>query len=211
MSMIIFKGIVLGFIYAVTMVSGTVWASQVTLKGGAAAGFRVISAIVLAQIILCGLSLLALYGLLQLPFSLETPLRVIAAVTFLYMAYKMFRAPAATNLNLPEPMMRTVRLFSATFILSLTMPMRLGGYLAFGVASGMMSHGLTALTVPWVALVVGLGASVWFIYIVMLSSVFASKVPERVTLKNINKLNQLAGIVYLLVRGITLVPLLAGT
>jgi threonine/homoserine/homoserine lactone efflux protein len=207
MSLIIFKGIVLGFVYAVIMVSGTVWTSQVTLKLGLWGGLRVVAAIISAQILLSFLALLAIFGLLMLPFSTETPLRLISTAAFFYMAYKMLRAPQVKSLELPDALLKKAHLFRATLVLSLTMPMRLGGYLAFGVASGMLSHELSIFVLPWGAVSVGVGATVWFVYIAVLAAVFAHKVPENVTLRSINKLNQLAAIVYLMVGAITLIPL----
>lgn len=206
-----FKGLVIGFVYSVAMVSGTVWAVQVTLRAGLRSGLKVCAALGVAQLILCGMSLIALHGLSLLPVSLTVWLRLLAIGVFSYMAYKMFTAPKVTSLESAEVDSLKGRLFTATFLLALTMPMRLGGYLAFAVAAGMPLHGLNYITALWVALAAGIGSIGWFIYMVLLAKAFGKRVPERISLRSINKLNPLSGCVFGIVAAVTAIPLAVGT
>jgi len=208
MELLVFKGLVLGFIYSVALVSGTVWCVQVTLRSGLLAGGAVVSAIALSQALLGGAAVLALYGLFMVPVPIGTALRLMAVVVFLYMAVKMLFAPKAKTLAERRAGGRPGRLFSATFALSITMPMRLGGYLAFSIAAGLPQHGLTGSTVLLLAATVGIGAFIWFGYIVLLARLFGHRVPETVSLRSINKLNTLTAIVFFLVAIITAIPLL---
>lgn len=206
MEILAFKGLVLGFIYSVAMVSGTVWCAQVTIKRGFVAGMMVCLGIALAQALLCGMALLALYGLLLMPLELDFALRLLATVVFVYMAFKMFTAPKAKTLKSDEADSYQSRLFYITFVLSITMPMRLGGYLSFSIAAGLPFHGFSGLAAPWIALAAGLGSLIWFGYITCLAALFGRKVPEHITLRSINKLNFLSGVVFALVAFITLLP-----
>ncbi|WOO41945.1 LysE family transporter [Rubellicoccus peritrichatus] len=210
MEILAFKGLVLGFIYSVAMVSGTVWCAQVTVKRGFVAGLAVCFGIALAQAVLCGMALLALYGLLLMPFDLGFALRILATVVFIYMAYKMFTAPKAKTLKSKEADTYPSRLFYITFILSITMPMRLGGYLSFSIAAGLPFHGFSGVAAPWIAIAAGCGSMIWFTYIACLAALFGHRVPEHITLRSINKLNFLSGVVFALVAFITMLPLVAG-
>ncbi len=207
MEILAFKGLVLGFIYSVALVSGTVWCVQVTLQSGLKAGLAVTLAIALAQGILGGLAVLALYGLLMLPIQIGVALRLMAIVVFLYMSGKMFFAPKAKTLSAEVASGEAGQLFSITFALSITMPMRLGGYLAFAIAAGLPQHGLSGASVPLVAMTACLGSFIWFGYIALLAKLFGHRVPESISLRSINKLNSLSGTVFLLVALITALPL----
>lgn len=208
MEILAFKGLVLGLIYSVALVSGTVWSVQVTLRNGFMTGMAVAVAIALAQGILAGMAALALYGLLLLPMQLELPLRLMATAVFLYMAGKMFFAPRVESLTSEFATGSAGRLFAVTFALSITMPMRLGGYLAFAIAAGLPTHGLSVASIPVVAFAALFGALTWFVYIVVLARLFGQRVPEHISLRSINKLNMLSGMVFLLVAFITGLPLL---
>ncbi|MGE9293666.1 MAG: LysE family transporter [Puniceicoccales bacterium] len=208
MEILALKGLVLGFIYSVALVAGTVWCVQVTLRSGFLAGIYVAAALALAQGTLGGLATLALYGLLMLPVDASFALRLMAILVFLYMSFKMFTAPKAKTLQSDVAKEEPRKLFSMTFALSVTMPMRLGGYLSFAIASGLPHHGISGVSVPFVALAVCLGSSVWFVYIVILARIFGHRVSESISLISINKLNGLSGVVFLLVALITAIPLL---
>jgi len=206
--MLAFKGLVLGFIFSVALVSGTVWCAQVSLRQGLLGGLQVALALALAQLVHCGLALVALYGLLLMPINMIPWLRGLAILVFLYFAIKMFRAPRATTLEGHSTEILRGRLFSATFVLAVTMPMRLGGYLALAIAAGLPGHGLTQISVPVVASLAGLGSFAWFAYIVTLAVIFGHRVPEPITLRSINKLNFLSGAIFILTALITFLPLL---
>lgn len=207
MELTIFKGIVLGFIYSVTLVSGTVWCAQVTIQRGFRAGLAAGAAVALAQGLLGGAAVLALYGLTLLPLDLGTSLRLLAVVVFLYMSGKMFMAPKATTISTPLTDTEPSQFFTTTFALAITMPMRLGGFLAFTIASGIPMKELSPVSVLLLANLIGFGSLVWFGYIVLLARIFGNRVPEHITLRSLNKLNGLSGVVFLLVALIAGAPL----
>ena len=210
MAIVLLKGFVLGFIFAVTMVPGTVWCVQVTRHYGLAGGIKAVAGIVAGQAIwiLAAILIMLVLWMLPLQGKLALVFRPLAAVVFLYMSFTHFRAKKAETLTCPPLAGGGKRLFRGTLAVSLGMPMRFFGYLAFCVAAGFNTHSPGSKTALMVVLGAVIGTSLWWVYMVGLAAIFGNKVPERISLRSINKLNPLSGIVLLLVCAMTLAPLL---
>jgi threonine/homoserine/homoserine lactone efflux protein len=206
---VLLKGFVLGFIFAVTMVPGTVWCVQVTRRFGLGGGLRAALGIILGQSvwIAAAVALMGVLWMLPLQDKLTLVFRSLAGVVFLYMSYVHFRVRKADTLTCPELPEDGKRLFRGTLAVSLGMPMRFFGYLAFCVAAGFNTHspGLHMWLLIVASAVVGTAA--WWFYMVGLATVFGNKVPERISLHSINKLNPLSGVILLLIFAMTLMPL----
>ncbi|MBC2594492.1 hypothetical protein H5P28_09505 [Ruficoccus amylovorans] len=212
MTVVLLKGFVLGFIFSVIMVPGTVWCVQVTRRYGLRAGLAAALGITLGQgaWITTSVALMAVLWMLPLQSELTWIFRVLAALTLVYMALVMFRARRADSLDCPVLPGGASRIFRGTMAVSMGMPMRFFGYMAFCVAAGLEDH---LPNQPGHALMVVVGAvcgtAVWWLYMVTLARVFGRRVPERISLRSINKLNPLGGGILLLVAVMTLLPLLA--
>ncbi|MEM9227058.1 MAG: hypothetical protein AAGA45_03735 [Verrucomicrobiota bacterium] len=208
--MLLFKGFVLGFIFSVTMVSGTVWCVQVTKRYGWSAGLAAALGITTAQAIWIMLAVIMLtlisYVPLQEVFSVTA--RVLAGAVFLYLSFKLYRAPKAESLSCSAKNGATAPVFRGTLAVSLGMPMRLFGYIAFGIAAGIIYHPLDLGTAGVVVVSAVAGTAAWWLYMVVLTVIFAPKVQDRVALHSINKLNPLGGTIYLVIALMTFAPLL---
>ncbi len=210
MAILLLKGFVLGFIFSVVMVTGTVWCVQVTIRYGLFAGLAAALGITLGQSIwiAVAVALMTVMWMLPLQAELAWVFRSLAAVVFLYMSFILFRAKKVSSLSCPPLAGGGKRVFRGTLAVSLGMPMRFFGYLAFCVAAGLNYHAPDLANGGLVVLGAVSGTFVWWLYMVILAAVFGHKVPERVSLRSINKLNPLSGFILLLVCAMTLAPLL---
>lgn len=210
---LLFKGFVLGFIFAVTMIAGTVWCAQVTIRHGMRSGLGAALGITLGQAvwIVLAVSSVLLFTMLPLNRELMPMLRTVAAIIFVYMSIKLFRARKAESLRCPAAEGGFDRILMGTLAVSLGMPMRYFGYVAFCVAAGLGYHRLDPERITLVIAGAVTGTALWWIYIVVLARIFGRKVPEPITLRSINKLNPLGGVLYLLIGAMTVAPLLVKT
>ncbi|MEM8549717.1 MAG: hypothetical protein AAGF10_02905 [Verrucomicrobiota bacterium] len=208
--MLLFKGFVLGFIFSVTMVSGTVWCVQVTKRYGLPAGIAAALGITTAQAIwiVLAVAFLTLLSYLPLQEAYNVTARLLASILFLYLSMKLYRAPKASSLTCPAKCGAPAVLFRNTLAVSLGMPMQLLSYLAFGIAAGIVYHPLDLRTAGVVVIGAIAGTAVWWLYMLFVTVVFGPKVQDRIALHSINKLNPLGGTIYLVIALLTLAPII---
>ncbi|QYY36992.1 LysE family transporter [Ruficoccus sp. ZRK36] len=211
METLLFKGFVLGFIFSVIMVPGAFWCVQVTRQHGLRSGLAVVWGITLGQAvwIAVAIALMGVLSLLPLRMQLDWVFRTAAAALMLYMSLMLLRARKAESLACPSLPGGRRRIFRGTLAVSLGMPMRFFGYMAFCVAANLGVHpgGVTGSVFVVVGAIIG--TLLWWLYLVGLAVLFGKRVPERITLRSLNKLSRLGSIVLILVCVLTVLPLLA--
>ncbi len=205
-----FKGFVMGLIFSVIMVAGTVWCVQVTRRHGARCGYGAalgISAGLGVWILLAVAFVAATSWFLSDPLVIPAT-RGVAAITLLYLSFKLFRARPARTLECSLEEASSKRILLNTFAVALALPMSFLGYVALCVAAGLSYHRLSFFTAPYVVAGALVGTLSWWCYIVGLATIYGERVPEPIALKSINKLNRLGGMLCLFIAAMTLAPLL---
>ncbi len=203
-------GIVLGIVFSVATFAGAVWCVQITLKRGYGAGFG----IALAQGFWAVVAVNILFAADQYSFRFDWLFRMGAALVLFYMGLTAVAAERATTLDYEGPLRKGGAVFRHTFSTALGMPLRLFGYLSYFVATGLhlFPHfrGYTFQDTLLLGTGVAIGSLCWWIYLALLAALFGRRVPEPITLKSMNKLRGLAGIVYFLLLLMCTLPLLPG-
>lgn len=211
-------GAILGLTFSVAMVSAAVWTVQITVSRGALKGMVVALALALAQLPLAWAGGWLVLSLHEFQEHFDWVLRGLAATTLFYMAAGAFQASRLRELHYAGPLAGTGELFRRTLVMALTMPLRLPGFIALFLAVNL--HYTVLLypeARPWIpvnalllALGVALGAVAWLGYFTLLAALFAKRVPEPVSLKSLNKLRMVAGLIYTVLGLIALAPMLPG-
>lgn len=208
-------GVVLGMTFAVAMVSGSVWVVQLTLARGLRAGLSAAAGLALAQFPTAfGASWLVL-SLWRIYYEWDWALRIVSAITLIYLAYGVKQGSRLKNLAYSGPLAVKGDVFLPSLGLAVTMPLRLPGYMALFIAVSLQvvlirfeeARSFAGLGALLLTTGVVLGALSWYIYFAVLAKVFGKRVPEPVSLRSLNKLRTMAVIIYVVLALIALAPL----
>lgn len=191
------EGITAGFILSLTLFPGTVWLAKVGMYGSRQQVLAVGAGFALSQWLWL---VFAVPGLMMMSKHLafmREGIHGFAAFVLFYMAWKFFRTARVERLTLDQPLSRARSLFRQAFVRALAMPMRLP--LAVGVllSTGVfINHRPDWAIVPTILLGVTIGVAWWWIQFSILSAFFAKRVPERITLKSLNKIRPFCLVLY---------------
>lgn len=185
-------GAVLGLVFSVTLVSGTVWTVQMALRkglgGGLAAGFGIAA----AQAVLGGIAAAVIFYVQQWSAYLDWPLRLSACGLFLWMGREVMQSNRIGQLNYEGPLGSSVGILVDSFDVALRMPLRLPGYMALLVSVSLHLRPQSLPTAGLFAAGVFCGAALWWLYFALLTVFFGGRVPEDISLKSLNKLRVLS-------------------
>lgn len=209
MGLIMLEGITAGFILSLALFPGTVWLAKVGVVGTKRQVLAVGLAFALSQIIWLFVAIPGLMMMSKHLSFLRVGMHLFAVFVLGYMAVKFFRTRRVEVLNdagaLPAPMV----LFRNAFNRALAMPMRLPTAMAVLLATGVyVNHTPTWQVVPSILLGGLIGISWWWGQFTFLSAFFAKRVPERITMKSLNKIRPFCAVLFCFLSLIAL--LLAG-
>ena len=203
-----FAGIILGVVFAPTMMAGAVWSVRTTLQAGWRGGLAATTAMSAAQVIWSSVAGVLLFAAGHLADYTDTPLRFLAAAVLAFMALAVKRSRPLTQLTNPHPVGSPWAILRRTFSLALLMPMRFAGYAALIVAVSLHLRDYGWANGIGLGIGIGLGSFAWWIFFTILAALFGKSVPEEISLKSLNKLRVLAVAVLLGLATLTLLPLL---
>lgn len=208
-------GMVLGMTFAVAMVSGSVWVVQLTLARGFRSGIAASAGMALAQFPTAFAASWLVLSFWRIYYDWDWALRLAAVLTLVFMAFCAFKSRPLNGLHFRGPLAEKGNVFMPSLGMAVTMPLRLPGYIALFIAVSMQvlllrfeeARNFAGFGAFAVTLGVVLGAMVWYIYFAILAHIFGKRVPEPISLRSLNKLRILAGIIYMTLAGIALAPL----
>jgi threonine/homoserine/homoserine lactone efflux protein len=191
------EGITAGFILSLVLFPGTVWLAKVGVCGTKRQVCAVGLALALSQMIWL---LVAIPGLMMMSKHLSflrMGMHLFAVFVLGYMAVKFFRTRRVEVLDdagaLPAPLV----LFRNAFNRALAMPMRLPTAMAVLLATGVyVNHPPTWEVVPSVMLGGLIGVGWWWGQFTFVAAFFAKRVPERITMKSLNKIRPFCAVLF---------------
>lgn len=183
------EGITAGFILSLTLFPGSVWLAKVGVSGRASQVIAVGLGFWLSQLVwLC----VAVPGLMMMSRHLTyigAGMHIFASFVLAYMGFKFLRTRKADNLGDAGPLPSAPTLFRNALNRSLAMPLRLPAAMAILLSTGVyLNNDANWQAVPLVLLGALIGVSWWWGQFTFLSVFFAKRVPERITLKSLNKI-----------------------
>lgn len=191
------EGIAAGFILSLGLFPGTVWLVKVGYSGAKSRVFAVAAAFALSQLVWLAVAISGVLLMTARLSLLRTAMHGFAAFVLGYMAIKLMRTRRVEVLDDAGELPAAATLFRSTFNRALAMPMRLPTAMAVLLATGLtVNHPSSWSTVPLVLLGAFIGVCGWWAQIALLSAWFVQRVPERVTLKSLNKIRPLCGLLY---------------
>lgn len=199
-------GAVLGLVFSVTLVSGTVWTVQMALRRGLSGGLAAGFGIALAQGLLGGVAAGVIFYLQQWHEYLDWPLRIASSGLFLWLARDVMQAGRIARLHFEGPVGSAWGVLMDSFEVALRMPMRLPGFMALLVAVSLHLRPQSLSTAVVFAVGVCGGSMVWWLYFALLAKFFGHRVPEDISLRSLNKLRMLSLAVFLGLIVICLLP-----
>jgi hypothetical protein len=132
-----------------------------------------------------------------------------AAFVLAYMGVKFVRTRKADNLRHDLPLPPAPTLFRNALNRSLAMPLRLPAAMAILLATGVyLNNKAIWAVVPMVLVGAAIGVSWWWGQFTFLAVFFAKRVPERITLKSLNKIRPFSAF---LCFGLAVIVLLLGS
>jgi threonine/homoserine/homoserine lactone efflux protein len=190
------EGITAGFILSLTLFPGTVWLAKVGLCGRAPQVIAVGLGFWCSQLIWL---IVAIPGLMMMSRHLSfigEAMHAFAAFVLAYMGVKFLRTRKADDLSHDAALPSSLTLFRNALNRSLAMPLRLPAAMAILLSTGVyLNNPATWRAVPLIMVGAALGVSWWWGKLVVLSLCFAKRVPERVTLKSLNKIRPFSAMV----------------
>jgi len=189
-------GILLGIVYAATMVASVVWCVKITLARGIKAGLAACLGISVAQVFWSGAAASAIFWLAWQSLNLDSLMRVLAGCTFIYMGKSVYQASRLTRLRYEGELTEFYTVLKSTFNVALTMRLRLPGYLALIVSVSLHLRQYPVINAALLAVGVGMGTMLWLLFFTVLAGLFGKRVPEPITLHSMNKLRTLAVAVF---------------
>jgi len=189
------EGIAAGFILSLTLFPGTVWLAKVGLSGRASQVIAVGLGFWLSQLIWL---FVAIPGLMMMSRHLTyvgEAMHAFASFVLAYMGVKFLRTRKADDLSHDAELPPPYTLFRNALNRSLAMPLRLPAAMAILLATGVyLNNPPTWSAVPIVLIGALVGVSWWWGQFTFLSLFFAKRVPERITLKSLNKIRPFSAI-----------------
>ena len=199
------EGITAGFIFSLTLFPGTVWLAKVGVAGRPSQVLAVGLGFWLAQL---GWLIVSVPGLMMmcrhLSFFWEV-MHAFSAFVLAYMGVKFLRARKAEKLGDAGELPPATTLFRNAFNRSLAMPLRLPAAMAILLSTGAyLNNPASWQAVPFVLAGAVIGVSWWWGQFTLLSLFFARRVPERITLKSLNKIRPFNSVLCFALAGIVL-------
>ena len=199
------EGITAGFILSLTLFPGTVWLARVGVSGRVSQVIAVGFGFWLAQLIWL---FVAIPGLMMMSRHLSfvsAGMHMFASFVLAYMGYRFIRTRKADTLRIVDALPAPATLFRNAFNRSLAMPLRLPAAMAILLATGVyINNPAIWQVVPLVLLGALIGVSWWWGQFTILAVFFAKRVPERITLKSLNKIRPFCAVLCLCLAGIVL-------
>lgn len=191
------EGITSGFILSLTLYPGTVWLTKVGMHGSRSQVFAVGLGFALSQWMWL---IFAVPGLMLMTRHLSTismGMYLFAAFVLAYMSWKLFSSAKVKDLKIPDKLPGPFKLFRVSFVRALAMPMRLPAAMALLMATGVyVNNAPEWRSVPSIYLGVSIGILWWWMQFSSLSAFFVKRVPERITLRSLNKIRPFSGVLY---------------
>jgi threonine/homoserine/homoserine lactone efflux protein len=189
------EGIAAGFILSLTLFPGTVWLAKVGMSGRPAQVIAVGMGFWCSQLIWL---IVAIPGLMMMSRHLSfigEAMHAFAAFVLAYMGVKFFRTRKADNLKHDSELPPPATLFRNALNRSLAMPLRLPAAMALLLSTGVyLNNPATWAVVPIILFGAFVGVSWWWGQFTFLAVFFARRVPERITLKSINKIRPFSAV-----------------
>ncbi len=185
-------GAVLGTVFAATQLAATVWCVQIALSCGLRAGLGAALGISLAQGFSALLASLIVFTLARWTDHADWGYRFFAAAILAAMGFTIVQSRKIQTLDYEGDLRNFLPIFGTSFIIMLTMPMLLLGYVAQMIACSLhlrQHHYSNALLF---GLGVFFGSCAWAFYFVLLAWIFGHRVERDITVKSMNKLRILA-------------------
>lgn len=183
------EGITAGFILSLTLFPGTVWLAKVGVSGRTGQVVAVGLGFWLAQFIWL---VVAVPGLMMMCRHLSyvgAGMHIFASFVLAYMGLKFLRARRAESLGDAGELPTSATLFRNALNRSLAMPLRLPAAMAILLATGAyLNNPPIWSSVPNILFGALIGVTWWWGQFTFLSVFFAKRVPERITLKSLNKI-----------------------
>ncbi|MFP4068694.1 MAG: hypothetical protein ACLFVC_00805 [Opitutales bacterium] len=196
------EGIAAGFILSLSLFPGTVWLAKVGVCGRTSQVVAVGLAFGASQLLWMVVAVPGLMMMTQHLAFMEGVMHAFAAFVLFYMGLKFFRSRRATALDDAGALASPPVLFFDAFKRSFAMPMRLPAAMAILMATGVyVNHPPVPAILPEVFAGAVVGVAWWWGQFTFLSAVFAKRVPQRVTLKSLNKIRPLCAVLFVFLAG----------
>jgi threonine/homoserine/homoserine lactone efflux protein len=191
------EGITAGFILSLTLFPGTVWLAKVGVAGTKVQVLAVGLAFALSQLVWLAVAIPGLMMMTVHLSFLRLGMHWFAAFVLGYMAIKFFRTRRVIVLDDAGELPVATELFRNAFNRALAMPMRLPTAMALLLATGVYVNNPPRWdTVPPVLLGSLIGVCWWWGQFSFLSAFFAKRVPERITMKSLNKIRPFCAVLF---------------
>ncbi len=202
------EGITTGFILSLALFPGTVWLVKVGVVGNSSQVFVVAFGFALSQLFWLLVSVSGLLMMTRHLALLRPMMHLFATFVLFYMAFKMIRSRRVEALDDTGKLPSLRLLFRNAFNRALAMPMRLPTAMAILLATGAyVNNPPDWNSAQSVALGGVVGISWWWGQFFLLAALFARRVPQRVTIKSINKIRPFCMILFMLLGVISLLIL----
>ncbi len=193
------EGITAGIILSLALFPGTVWLAKVGVVGTKRQVFAVGLAFALSQMAWLSVAIPGLMMMSKHLSFVRFGMHLFAVFVLGYMAIKFFRTRRVAVLDYTGELPTARVLFRTSFNRSLAMPMRLPMAMAVLLATGVyVNHPPSWQVVPSVMLGALLGVGWWWGQFTFLSAFFAKRVPERITIKSLNKIRPFCTVLFCL-------------
>jgi threonine/homoserine/homoserine lactone efflux protein len=193
------EGITAGIILSLALFPGTVWLAKVGVVGTKRQVFVVGLAFALSQMAWLSVAIPGLMMMSKHLSFVRFGMHLFAVFVLGYMAIKSFRTRRVAVLDDTGELPTARVLFRTSFNRSLAMPMRLPMAMAVLLATGVyVNHPPSWQVVPSVMLGALLGVGWWWGQFTFLSAFFAKRVPERITIKSLNKIRPFCTVLFCL-------------
>ena len=200
------EGLTAGFILSLSLFPGTVWVLKVGRTGDRLRVLAVASALFLSQIAWVVVGAPGLMMMLRYLRFLETPMYFFGAFILFYHGWKLFRTRRARALDDAGKLPAAGVLFHNALTRATAMPMRLPSTIAVLLATGLyVNNPVSGGTALFAVAGAVLGAGWWWGQVAVLTLLFANRVPERITLRSLNKIRPFCAALFLLLACICLV------
>ncbi len=217
-SQIFISGAIAGFLLVVTTVPLSVWVAQVGMSRGWVAGVAVVlgaGAALVAWALFFQLGIVSVKHVAatylpnpqQALLAVSLIFRLLGGGVLLYFSLRQFRAPRAERLWLDDLEEPPSTLLRHTFVHAAFMPTLPLVALAMMVAAWLVEN-LLISGMPMALAGYAAGVSAWLFLILYLAARWARRIPEAITLRSLNKLSTLAGMLYLGLAAVVLAPLM---
>lgn len=183
------EGIAAGFILSLVLFPGTVWLLKVGVVGTVWHVFVAASGFALSQLFWLMVSIPGLLMMVNHLVPLRTIMHLFATFVLFYMAFKMIRSRRVETLGDAGKLPSLPTLFQNAFNRALAMPMRLPTAMAILLATGVYANDQASWEATPAIMVGGvIGVAWWWGQFFLLTTLFVRRVPERTTIKSINKI-----------------------